>query len=551
MYRIAAIVLLIAMVMAGSGCGGGSSSLPPNSPLPPPPPNISTSPTSAVAGSPDLTLTVMGSNFLGETHNFSQAVWSANSSNTLLATTFVSSTQLTAVIPSALLTNPITAQVFVQTGDPMGDIPLAKSDSVSFSVTTPPPSISISPTTAVAGSADLTLAITASGFAFTSDPHKFNRAVWSASGRTTSLSTTFVDGAQLTAVVPAALLSNPVTAQVFVEIWDKMGDVPDFTSNAVSFIVTSTVSGISSGFVPAGSMSTTRSGHTATLLMNGKVLVAGGTDASAELFDPTTGTFAPTGIMSTTRYGATATLLVNGKVLIVGGYGLGVSELPRLKTAELYDPFTDTVSPTGNMALPRVLHAATLLDDGKVLVTGGTIDNVGGGVATATSEVYDPSTGAFTTAGNMITDRAQHSATLLADGQVLVVGGWNGHRADAVDDPPWDPRFAELFDRSGSFKTSGNMSTTRIGHKSIRLANGNVLMLGGIPNPQNVYQPLNPSYAELYDPIAHYLLVRGKPNNVADEVQRHFADQWDRVARGRRKPWPCRRHGRVVGPGLW
>ena len=260
----------------------------------------------------------------------------------------------------------------------------------------------------------------------------------------------------------------------------------------------------SSNFRPVGNMRTARSGHTATLLMNGKVLVAGGSDETAELFDPATESFAPTGSMSTTRYGATATLLASGKVLIVGGFGPGASELPRLKTAELYDPFTGTFSPTGNMALPRVLHAATLLDDGKVLITGGTIDNVGGGVATATSEVYDPSTGAFTTVGNMITDRAQHSATLLADGQVLVVGGWNGHRADAADDPPWDPLFAELYDpASGSFTATGSMSTTRVGHSAIRLANGKVLILGGIPNPQNLHQPVNPRYAELYDPVAH------------------------------------------------
>src|SRR5438876_12307215 len=163
MLRITGIALLTATVVAILGCGGGSSSPAPASP--PPPPNISISPTSAVAGSPDLTLTVMGSNFLGETHNFSQAVWSVNSSNTLLATTFVSSTQLTAVIPAALLSNPGTAEVFVQTGDPMGDLPLSKSNPVNFRVTTPPPSISISPTSAMAGSPDLTLTVTTSGFA--------------------------------------------------------------------------------------------------------------------------------------------------------------------------------------------------------------------------------------------------------------------------------------------------------------------------------------------------------------------------------------------------
>jgi hypothetical protein len=433
-------------------------------------------------------------------------VWLANSSTTLLATTFVSSTQLTAVIPSALLSNPLTAEVFVQTGDPMGDLPLSKSNPAKFMVTTPPPSISISPTSAVAGSPDLTLTVTASGFAFTSDPHKFNRAVWSATGSETSLATTFVNSGELAAVVPAALLSNPVTAQVFIEVWDKMGDVPDRTSPSVNFTVTSTTAHNSSGFVPAGDMSTPRSGHTATLLANGKVLIAGGgDDATAEIFDPASGSFTPTGSMSALRYGYTATLLANGKVLIIGGFGPGMSELPRLNTAELYDPLRGTFSETGSMAFPRVLHAATLLSDGRVLVTGGTIDNVGGGVATATSEVYDPSTGAFTTVGNMITDRAQHSATLLADGQVLVVGGWNGHAADAADDPPWDPLLAELYNpKPGTFISSGSMGTTRIGHTAIRLTNGKVLILGGIPNPQNVHAPpIDTPYAQLFDAVAH------------------------------------------------
>jgi hypothetical protein len=238
--------------------------------------------------------------------------------------------------------------------------------------------------------------------------------------------------------------------------------------------------------------------------MNGKVLVAGGGDATAELFDPASASFTPTGGMSASRYGATATLLANGKVLITGGFGPGASELPRLNTAELYDPVTGSFRETGSMAFPRVLHAATLLKDGWVLVTGGTIDHVGGGTASANAELYNPSSGMFSTVGSMISDRAQHTATLLANGQVMIAGGWNGHRADAADDPPWDPLFAELYDlTSGSFMATGSMSTTRIGHSALRLANGKVLILGGIPNPQNLHQPVDPRYEELYDPATN------------------------------------------------
>jgi hypothetical protein len=103
----------------------------------------------------------------------------------------------------------------------------------------------------------------------------------------------------------------------------------------------------------------------------------------------------------------------------------------------------------------------------------------------------------------MASERANHTATLLASGQVLIVGGWNGHAADAADDPPWDPLFTELFHpSSGSFTVSESMSTTRNGHIAIRLDGGKVLVLGGVPTLQNVHQqPPDPQYAELYDPV--------------------------------------------------
>jgi len=193
----------------------------------------SIAPPSAAVGSPDLTVTVIGANFAGKPHYYSQAVWSDNGSNTLLATTFVGSTLLSAVIPAALLNSSVTAQVFVQTGDPMGDIALLTSNTVSFSVTQP--WLTISPTTAAAGSPDLSLTLLGQGF--TSAVHKINRVVWSANGTVTTLSATFVSSTQLNAVVPAELLGTPGNAQVWVEIWDIMGDVPDFTSNSVSFTI--------------------------------------------------------------------------------------------------------------------------------------------------------------------------------------------------------------------------------------------------------------------------------------------------------------------------
>jgi len=580
MPRVIVSVFLIAMVLCELGCGSGSST-PVEQPLP-----VTSvlqisaiSPTSAVAGSPDLTLTISGSKFTNASPNVTRAIWTANGADTVLTTTFVSSAQITATIPATLLANAVTAQVRVETGDPKGSLPFAKSNSVPFEVVIPRFKItSISPATAVAGSPDLTVAIT--GSSFHSGPHDVSKAFWSVNGITTLLATTFVDSTHLSAVIPATLLSTPVTAQVFVETGDFASSLPIPESNSLLFTVTaatvsvspsaetlglkgvrqfraSSTSGnadvtwevqegpaggnvtagglytapdhpgtfhviansmtdssksatamvtvVNSGFVSTGNMHTSRSGHSATLLLDGRVLIIGGADNTAELFDPTTGTFTFTGSMTTNRVGATAVLLSNGKVLIAGGFGSGTITLPPLTSAELYDPATGTFTLTESMIVPRVMHSATLLNDGKVLITGGTDDNAGGGAAVADSELYDPATGSFAPTGAMHTDRAQHAATLLTNGEVFVAGGWNGHRADAADDPPWDPLFAELYDSaSKSFKTAANMSTTRISPLVLRLTNGKVLVLGGVPSLQNIHeQPEDPQYAEVYDPVSN------------------------------------------------
>ena len=231
------------------------------------------------------------------------------------------------------------------------------------------------------------------------------------------------------------------------------------------------------GFSLTGSMGTARSDHTATLLTDGMVLVTGGLGsttqylASAEVFDPATGTFAPAkGAMGTARAEQTATLLKDGIVLIIGGMnGSGT-----LATAELFDPASAVFTPTkGSMNTPRAYHTATRLTDGRVLVTGGS----DGTSELATAELFDPSTGTFTlTMGSMETVRVNHTATLLNSGGVLVTGGLvpAGNPNDRVTVA------AELFDPStGVFTPTGNMTQPRAYQTASLLKDGTVLVSGG------------------------------------------------------------------------
>jgi hypothetical protein len=481
------VVLSLLVLTSGFvGCGGSSSSQ--VSPPPPPPPAArsisSILPTSTVAGGPDLTLIVTGSNLIDTaSQTRSSVVWSMNGTETFLATTDVSDTQLSALVPASLLTETGKAQIQVQAFFKADDSPKWVTNSVSFKITpAPAATTSVFPALVTLG------------------PGRTQQFAATMNGNSAVTTWEIQEGTAGGSITASGLYTVPPQVGIFHVIATFMSDP---SKNAVA-----TISVVSSGFITTSSMNTARSGHTATLLANGKVLIVGGggadLDASAELFDPASGTFAPTGSMTTPRAGATATLLANGNVLIVGGFGPGVSMLPKLDSAELYDPQTGSFAVTGSMATGRVNPTATLLIDGRVLIAGGLVDGGGGGAATASSELYDPTTGTFTISGSMISARADHTATLLASGKVLIVGGWNGHRADAADDPPWDPLFAELFDpASGSFKESGSMSTTRLGHSSIRLSDGNVLVLGGVLNLQNLeVQPADQAYAELYAPTS-------------------------------------------------
>ena len=180
------------------------------------------------------------------------------------------------------------------------------------------------------------------------------------------------------------------------------------------------------------------------------VLAAGQTPKAAA---QSPGTFTATGNMTTPRFFHTATLLADGRVLIAGGDS---NVLKTQSSAELYDPRTGAFTATGNMTTPRSRHTATLLPDGRVLIAGGgrTPDRACSD-ALASAELYDPRTGTFSATGEMSTARSDPTATLLNNGKVLIVGGAYPSHGDS----PASPVDAELYDPdTGTFTATGNMN---------------------------------------------------------------------------------------------
>lgn len=255
--------------------------------------------------------------------------------------------------------------------------------------------------------------------------------------------------------------------------------------------------------IRTSNMTVGRFDHTATLLPNGKVLIAGGMSgngiflASAELFDSSSDQFLPIGKMQATRgYGSTATLLPSGKVLIIGGYNGSSCN----RSAELYDLGDKAFASTGSMTAPRCSAAAVLLQNGQVLVAGGD-QSSGDRDPAASAEIYDPSTGKFSMTGSMRTPRDYFAAVLLRDGKVFVAGGSsNGqHLGTKVE------ASAEVYDpHTGRFSSTANMTTPREKHGAALLPDGKVIVLGGQADA-----PFGPSLSstEIYDPPSGHFSV--------------------------------------------
>ena len=259
-------------------------------------------------------------------------------------------------------------------------------------------------------------------------------------------------------------------------------------------------------FSLAGTMVSPRLFGTATLLQDGRVLFTGGFDtstgsnqpvlATAELYDPSKGTFTATGPMSTPRVQHTATLLQNGTVLIAGGrnYSQGLAGETDLNTAELYDPSKGTFISLGTMAFVHFGAAAVLLGDGTVLIMGGADPTPLSNAYINSTELYDPVKNTFTPTGNMLSARYLHSALLLKDGSVFVAGGEHG------------PPDAEVYNPAlKSFKAAGPMVTPRTYFAAAVLNDGQVLLTGGASLPSGTLV----NTAELYDPVQNTFAQAG------------------------------------------
>lgn len=283
------------------------------------------------------------------------------------------------------------------------------------------------------------------------------------------------------------------------------------TTGTASLTITAsaeTYSASAARWAATGSLNTPRFSHTATLLANGTVLVAGGVDAtgatlaSAELYNPVTGAWTATGSLSTPRSEHTATLLGNGKVLVVGGCCIaGINDY--ISSSEIYDPATGTWTVTGSLSTPVANHTATLLASGNVLVAGGTTVVPYGGITfltqgVSTAEIYNAGLGTWTVTGSMTTARTAHTATLLSNGKVLVAGGLQ--LGNPISTPVTS---AELYDpAAGTWNATGSLSIPRASHTATLLPNGKVLVAGSVPIPDAITVSYPPATSEIYDPVA-------------------------------------------------
>ena len=253
-----------------------------------------------------------------------------------------------------------------------------------------------------------------------------------------------------------------------------------------------------SNWTETGAMLAPTTQHPATLLPNGKVLVVGSLSCdpgcfsgfTAQLYDPGSSAWTMANAPHVQRFNHVAELIPSGKALIAGGY---VSPGLLTGSAELYDPATGAWTSTGSMATPRQFHTSALLPSGKVLVAGGLgMDGQGSFLTLSSAELYDPATGLWTPAGNMSVPRWSHSMTALADGRVLLVGGFANNSPSA---PPLQS--AEIYNpATGTWTMAATPGFARANHHAVSLPQGQVLVTGGNDATNCL------GSAEIYDPVS-------------------------------------------------
>ena len=282
--------------------------------------------------------------------------------------------------------------------------------------------------------------------------------------------------------------------------------LPIILVTAVVFSTNSIVFATSGTWVFTGNLHGSRDGHTATLLMNGTVLVAGGEDnnialSSSETYSQSIGAWNSAGNLNVARSNASAILLAKGTVLIMGGC-LANCQGATTATAEIYNPTSRTWSLTGKMLTPRAYSGAVMLPGGKILVAGGCVTfNINGCMSvTAKAEIYDPATGKWTATGGMTVGRGALTLTMLPNGKVLAAGGQNA-AGDALAS-------SELYNSTtGRWTLTGKLNVARDEHTAVLLANGKVLAIGG-----ETTNGLSTAKTELYDSATGKWTLTGNLN---------------------------------------
>jgi len=252
-------------------------------------------------------------------------------------------------------------------------------------------------------------------------------------------------------------------------------------------VALSAAGGAQAAFSGVGALGTGRYDHTATLLEDGRLLVAGGSsnngqfESSVRLYDPRTNTWADAGSMQTARSGQAAVLLESGKVLVAGGVTTGDTSPSYTDTAEIYDPANDSWTTAGTMSTGRLDPTMTVLEDGRVLIAGGTGDvqnggGINGAVPLASADVYNPNTGDWSTAHAMSAARAQATATAIPGDKVLVAGGY---------DTSGELASAEIYDAATDqwSTTAEPLAHARDSATATTLPDGQVLVAGGDGGP--------------------------------------------------------------------